>query len=437
MDNIDAGEFSGARDDQIATTGQRPTDGFKRLAAHQDRMSHCQLFEPLLFTWEAPGDLIVLSNYPVPGHRNDRFHVSAQQALQCSIGFQPVFSARRANAFVLPKHLRKDRLPPRIVAGLAKRRGMRSRASGVERLDASFLLPRHTRRQGSLIRWHSRSTFIGRATPDHAGARPYQPHSHLRRTLDRNRRFDGRIRIVADQLEVLVSKIPKLLWGAAKVQGRQWARRAAQLLTDLLEMIPIDVDVSESMNKFSRRHTANNGNHLGQQCIGRNVERDTQKQVSAPLIQLTAQSSFLNVKLEHHVTGWQRHLPNLPWVPGGNNEPPTVGVFPNIRDQPFQLIDRVTFMSSPIAPLGPVNTSKIPLLIRPLVPDCHPIIHKESNIRFATYEPKQLERYGLEMHALGREKGESSGKIKSSLGPKIGNRAYAGAIFFGFAFFEN
>src|SRR5271165_851959 len=317
------------------------------------------------------------------------------------------------------------------------RSGMRSRASGVERLDASFLLPRHTRRQGSFIRWHSRSTFIGRATPDHAGACPYQPHSHLRRTLNRNRRFNGRIRIVPDQLDVFVAKILQPLRHTTKTQNRQRARRAAQLLTDLLEMIPIDMDISERMNKFSGRQPAHRRNHPGQQCIGRNVERDTQKQVSAPLIQLTAQSSFLNVKLEHHVTGWQRHLPNFPWVPGGNNEPPTVGVFPNIRDQPFQLIDRVTFMSSPIAPLGPVNTSKIPLLIRPLVPDCHPIIHKESNIRFATYEPKQLERYGLEMHALSREKRESSGKIKSSLGPKIGNRAYAGAIFFGFAFFEN
>ena len=94
-------------------------------------------------------------------------------------------------------------------------------------------------------------------------------------------------------------------------------------------------------------------------------------------------------------------------------------------------------MSPPIAPLGPVDTSKIPLLIRPLVPDRHPVIRQESNIRFAAYEPKQLERDGLEMHALGGEKRESSGKIKSSLGPKIGNRAYAGAIFFGFAFFEN
>ena len=110
-------------------------------------------------------------------------------------------------------------------------------------------------------------------------------------SLNSNRRFDGRIRIVADQLEVLVPKIPKLLWGVTKVQDRQRTRRAAQLLTDLLEMIPIDVDISKSMDKISRHHPANNGDHLSQQRVGRNVERNTQKQVSTPLIQLTAQSS--------------------------------------------------------------------------------------------------------------------------------------------------
>ena len=65
------------------------------------------------------------------------------------------------------------------------------------------------------------------------------------------------------------------------------------------------------------------------------------------------------------------------------------------------------------------------------------MILEESNIRFAAYKPKKLERYGLEMHALGRQKRETFGKIKSGLGPKIGDRADAGAIFFGFAFFKN
>jgi hypothetical protein len=61
------------------------------------------------------------------------------------------------------------------------------------------------------------------------------------------------MRIVADQLEVFVPKIPELLWCATKAQGRQRTRGADQLFMNLLQMIPIDVDVSESMDKFCRR----------------------------------------------------------------------------------------------------------------------------------------------------------------------------------------
>jgi hypothetical protein len=41
------------------------------------------------------------------------------------------------------------------------------------------------------------------------------------------------------------------------------------------------------------------------------------------------------------------------------------------------------------------------------------------------------------MDPFGREKGETFSEIKSSLGAKIGDGANTGAVFFGFAFFEN
>ena len=93
--------------------------------------------------------------------------------------------------------------------------------------------------------------------------------------------------------------------------------------------------------------------------------------------------------------------------------------------------------STPIAPLRPIDPSKVAVLIGPLVPDRYTMLVEEPKIRFAADKPKQLERDGLEMYAFGREKRETIGKIKSGLGPEIGNRADPGAIFFGFAFFEN
>jgi hypothetical protein len=41
------------------------------------------------------------------------------------------------------------------------------------------------------------------------------------------------------------------------------------------------------------------------------------------------------------------------------------------------------------------------------------------------------------MDAFGRQQGETLSQIKSHLGAKIGDRANARPIFFGFAFFKN
>jgi hypothetical protein len=103
----------------------------------------------------------------------------------------------------------------------------------------------------------------------------------------------------------------------------------------------------------------------------------------------------------------------------------------------LQLIDRAAIGSTPIAPLRSVNPAKIPFFIGPLVPDRHAMLVEEANIRFAADKPKQLKYDGFKMHAFSREKRETPGEIKSDLGPKIGNGTNTGAIFFGFAFFEN
>jgi len=55
-------------------TRQRVANRLKRLPAHQDRMTHGHLFEPSLLTAKTPGDLVILANDPIPGHRSDCFH---------------------------------------------------------------------------------------------------------------------------------------------------------------------------------------------------------------------------------------------------------------------------------------------------------------------------------------------------------------------------
>jgi len=73
-DQVNPSEIPGAGDHEIAPAGQRLADRFERFATHQDRVPHCHLFEPPLLTAKTPGDSVILSNYPIPGHRHDCFH---------------------------------------------------------------------------------------------------------------------------------------------------------------------------------------------------------------------------------------------------------------------------------------------------------------------------------------------------------------------------
>src|SRR5271165_3103358 len=73
---FDAWQFSSARDNQIATPRERSPDRFKRFTTHQNRMTHCHLFEPRLLPLKMPGNLVPLPNHAVPRHGNDCFHRS-------------------------------------------------------------------------------------------------------------------------------------------------------------------------------------------------------------------------------------------------------------------------------------------------------------------------------------------------------------------------
>ena len=63
----------------------------------------------------------------------------------------------------------------------------------------------------------------------------------------------------------------------------------------------------------------------------------------------------------------------------------------------------------------PVDRSKITVLIRPFIPDGHPVILQVFNIGVPGYEPQQFINYRLQMHFLGSEQRESFGKVETHL----------------------
>src|ERR1700750_3155707 len=83
--------------------------------------------------------------------------------------------------------------------------------------------------------------------------------------LDGDWRFDSRVRIVTNKLDIFVAKILQPIWDAAKKQYRQRPWGAGQLLVNLFEVVPVNMDVSEGVNKLSRRQPAHRRDHFGQQ----------------------------------------------------------------------------------------------------------------------------------------------------------------------------
>jgi len=62
--------------------------------------------------------------------------------------------------------------------------------------------------------------------------------------------------------------------------------------------------------------------HVGEERIRCNIERNTQKNISATLIHLAGQPPPRYMKLEERMTGRERHFWQVGDIPGRHNETP-------------------------------------------------------------------------------------------------------------------
>src|SRR5688572_13441 len=115
--------------------------------------------------------------------------------------------------------------------------------------------------------------------------------------LNSNRRLDGRMRVVADQLEVLELEVVDVLHRRVQLHLRQRPGLAGQLQLRLLQMIAVEMQVTKSVNEGARLQATHLRDHQREQRVGRDVERHTQEQIRAALVQLAAQLTFLHEKL--------------------------------------------------------------------------------------------------------------------------------------------
>jgi len=109
------------------------------------------------------------------------------------------------------------------------------------------------------------------------------------------------VTLVVDQLEVLVSEIRDFFLVSLDQHARGGHGLPGKLDFRLFLMVGIEVQIPEGMHEFLGSEVADLGDHHEKEGIGRDIEGHPEENVGAPLVELAAQVSFRDVKLEERV----------------------------------------------------------------------------------------------------------------------------------------
>ncbi len=176
---------------------------------------------------------------------------------------------------------------------------------------------------------------------------------------------------------------------------------------------------------------------MGEQRIAGDVERHTQKQVGAALVELTAQPAIGDVELEERMTGRQRHPLDFADVPGRHDDAPGIGIGAQQIQRRADLVDVLTGWSRPRSPLYTVDRPEFACITCPFVPDGDSVLVQPTDIGIAAQKPQQLVGYRFEMDFLGSEQRETGRQIIAHLLAEQAAGSGAGAVGFGRTRFEH
>src|SRR5204863_9236895 len=113
---------------------------------------------------------------------------------------------------------------------------------------------------------------------------------------DRDRRFDRRMRIVLAQDEILEAEIANVFYLWVQFHPRQRPAVPGKLLVRLFQMVPVKMEIAESVNEFARLEIADLRDHHREQRIRRDVERHAQEEIGAALVELAAERVVAHIK---------------------------------------------------------------------------------------------------------------------------------------------
>ena len=211
----------------------------------------------------------------------------------------------------------------------------------------------------------------------------------------------------------------------------------SELLARLLEVVEIEVGVAERVDEVARPEPRHLGNHVRQQRIGGDVERQAEEEVGRPLVQLTREPVAGDVELEERMARGERHTRQVGDVPRADDVPARIGIVADAGDHGLELVDRPSVRRGPRAPLDTVDRAEIAVRVGPLVPDRDPVLLQPADVRVAADEPQELADHRPHVHLLRGHQREAVLEIEPQLVPEDAQRPGAGPVVLAGALVEH
>ena len=193
-------------------------------------------------------------------------------------------------------------------------------------------------------------------------------------------------------------------------------------------MIDIDVSISCSVDEFSRLETTDLRDHHCQKSVGSNIERNSQEDIGAALVQLAGEFSVSDIELEEGVARRESHLFHFGHIPCRDDHSAGIRIVLYLIDYIRELVYGAAVRSRPAAPLVSVYRSEVAVLVSPFVPDSHTVILEVFDIGISGDEPEKFVDYRFQMDFLSREKRKAFTEVKSHLVAEYALGTGSGAI---------
>ncbi len=220
-----------------------------------------------------------------------------------------------------------------------------------------------------------------------------------------------------------------------EAEGGERIRLTRELFADLIYVVEVNVAVAASPHELTHAQTHLLSHHVGEECVGGDVEGDAEKHVRAALVELAGELSVRDVELKECVAGLERHLVKLGHVPGGDDDAPRIRGGAELVDDLGDLVDVGAIWGGPAAPLVAIDRAEFSGLVCPLIPDGDTVLVKPADVGGAVEEPQQFPFDGLHGHELCGDAREAFGEIVANLAAEYREGAGAGAVGFASAVF--